>query len=427
MTTDRRPVRATLAATIAVGLVYLVAVPLVRPDQVAVATDVYYHAGRAVLSGGDPYAVTPPTRPDFFFIYPPLVLLAFVPHVLMGSPLGAYLLQTLLNLATAGALAVLLCRGIADAGVELARRDRLLVGGVVVGSVHSIPVFVMGQVNLQLALAIAVGVRLVAHDRDGSARGRDRLAGVAFALAAAVKLFPAVVGAWLLRLRAWRAVGAAVVTGLGTIAAGALVFGPAPTWTFFTEVLPAERQAATFVGGLDPSVMFVSVRRPLGALLPEASAGVLSALALALLVPAVLASARDVSSRTGRLVALLATLLATLTYLPLEPFYYALLYYPLVVLLYRLEPGRVRRLFLAGTVTLSLIVSYPSVEQLLVIAPLPAGIASTLDAVARTVFSVAQPPLAGVVLLLAGCVFWQHERAAESADATDAREERATN
>lgn len=427
MTTDRRPVRATLAATIAVGLVYLVAVPLVRPDQVAVATDVYYHAGRAVLSGGDPYAVTPPTRPDFFFIYPPLVLLAFVPHVLTGSPLGAYLLQTLLNLATAGVLAVLLCRGIADAGVELARRDRLLVGGVAVGSVHSVPVLVMGQVNLQLALAIAVGARLVAHDRDGSSRGRDRLAGVAFALAAAVKLFPAVVGAWLLRLRAWRAIGAAVVTGLGTIAAGALVFGSGPTRTFFTEVLPAERQAATFVGGLDPSVMFVSVRRPLGALLPEASAGVLSALALVLLVPAVLASARDVSSGTGRLVALLATLLATLTYLPLEPFYYALLYYPLVVLLYRLEPGRVRRLFLAGTVTLSLIVSYPSVEQLLVIAPLPAGIASTLDAVAHTVFSVAQPPLAGVVLLFAGCVVWQHERAAESADATDAREERATN
>jgi hypothetical protein len=427
VTTDRRPIRATLAVTIVLGLVYLVAVPLVRPDQVAVATDVYYHAGQAVLSGGDPYAVTPPGRPDFFFIYPPLVLLAFVPHVLTGSPLGAYLLQTLLNVATAGALAVLLCRGVADAGVELARCDRLLVGGVALGSVHSIPVLVMGQVNIQLALAIAVGARLVTRDRGGSARGRERLAGVAFALAAAVKLFPAVAGAWLLRLRAWRAAGAAVVTGLGTIAAGALAFGLGPTRAFFTEVLPAERQSAAFAGGLDPSVMFVSVRRPLGTLLPDLGSGALAALALALLVPAVLASVRDVSSETGRLVALLATLLATLSYLPLEPFYYALLYYPVVVLLYRLEPGRVRRLFLAGTTSLSLIVSYPSIEQLLLIAPLPTGIASTLDAAARTVFSVAQPPLAGVVLLLAGCVLWQHERAAESDGATDVRGDRAAN
>lgn len=418
MTATRRPVRATLAVTIAAGLAYLVAVPLVRPEQLAVATDVYYHAGRAFLAGGDPYAVTPPAHPGFRYIYPPLVLLAVLPHALTGSPAGAYALQTLVNLATAGALAVMLFRGIEDAGIELTRRDRLLVGGVAVGSVHSIPVLVMGQVNLQLALAIAVGARLLT-------RGRNGPAGVAFALAAAVKLFPAIVGVWLLRLRAWRAVAAAIVTGIGTIAAGAVLFGPELTRTFFTDVLPAERQSTVFAGGLDPSVMFVSIRRPLGALLPGASAGVLIGLALALLVPAVLASWRDVGEQTGRLVALLATLLATLSYLPLEPFYYVVLYYPLIVLLYRLEPGRVRRLFLTGTVALSLVVTYPAVEQLLLLAPLPAETAATLDAAARGVFAVAQPPLIGVVLLLGGCVLWQHEQAGRDGTPT-ARSEQST-
>lgn len=418
MTDDRRPVRATLAFTIVVGAVYLVAVPLVRPDQVAVATDVYYHATTAVLAGGDPYAVTPPGRPSFYYIYPPLVLLGFVPHVLTGSPLGAYLLQTLLNLVTAGALAVVVIRALSEAGVDLARRDRLLLGGVAVASVHSIPVLVMGQVNLQLALAIAVGAQLLVRDREG-------VAGVAFGLAASVKLFPAVVGVWLLGRRSWRATGAAIITGLATIVAGLLVFGLDHTRTFFTDVLPAERQSEAFVGGLDPSAMFVTVRRPLAALLPGLSADALAVLALAVLVPSVLASSRDLRSETGRLVALLAILLATLAYLPLEPFYYALLYYPLLVLLYRLEPGRVRRLFLAGTVALSLIVSYPAVEGLLAMAPLSAGTAATLDSAARAVFSVVQPPLFGVALLLAACVLWQHERAAEVASTSDVREEQA--
>ena len=415
MSDDRRPVRATLAITIVAGLVYLLAVPLLRPQQVGVATDVYYHAGRALLAGGDPYAVTPPAHPTFSFIYPPLVLLAFVPHVLTGSALGASLLQTLLNLATAGGLAVVLLRALADADVALERRDRLLVGGVVFASVHSIPVLVMGQVNLQLALAVAVGARLLE-------RGREEWAGVAFALAAAVKLFPAVVGLWLLRQRAWRAVGAAVATGLGTIVAGAAMFGPGPTRTFFTEVVPGERQAESCAGGLDPSAMFVTVRRPLAALFPGLGGDGLALLALALLVPVVIAAWRDVTTAVGRLLALLATLLGVLVYLPLEPFYYALLYYPLVVALYRVEPGRSRRLLLSGTVALSLVVSYPSVEQLLVVLPLAPETTTTLDAVAREVFSVAQPPLVGVVLLLAGCVSWHHERATRAADAAEPSE-----
>ena len=415
MTDDRRAVRATLAVTIVAGLVYLLAVPLLRPAQVAVATDVYYHAGTTLLAGGDPYAVTPPSHPTFHYIYPPLVLLAFVPHVLTGSPLGAYLLQTACNLVTAAVLAVVIVRAIEDAGVALARRDRLLVGGVVLGSIHSVPVLVMGQVNLQLALAIAVGARLLAD-------GRELRAGGAFALAGAVKLFPAVVGLWLLAQRSWRAVGAAVATGLGTIAAGLVVFGVGPTRTFFTEVVPGERQAEAFSGGLDPSAMFVTIRRPLAALAPELSPDALAAVALVLLVPVVLASLRDLRTEVGRLVGLLATLLAALAYLPLEPFYYSLLYYPLLVVLYRLQPGRVRRLFLAGTLGLSAIISYPSVEQLLVVAPLPAETAATLEATARALFSIAQPPLVGVVLLFAGCVYWHHEHAARGSDAAETTE-----
>lgn len=127
MTADRRPVRTALAAGIAFGIAYLVAVPLLRPEQVGVATDVYYPAAKTTIAGDSPYFVAPPDRPGFHFLYQPVVVLAFVPHVLTGSPVGAYVLQTILNPLSAGVIVLLLVRTIGDSGVELERPDRPLV------------------------------------------------------------------------------------------------------------------------------------------------------------------------------------------------------------------------------------------------------------------------------------------------------------
>lgn len=406
MSSDRRPVRAALAAGIVFGLTYLAAVPLLRAEQIGVATDVYYLAAKTALAGDSPYLVAPADHPGFSFLYQPVVVLAFVPHALTGSPLGAYVLQTVLNLATAGTIGLLLVRTIEDAGVDLHRLDRLLVVGFAVASVHSVSVYAMGQVNLQLALAVAAGAVLLD-------RGRESAGGAAFAVAATVKLFPAALGLWLLRRRAWRAVAAAVATGLSLLLAGILVFGPSLFETFVTAVLPAERHAAEFAGGLSPDAMYVTVRRPLAALFPASDPTILALAALAVLVPAVLAASWDVATRRGSLVALLATLLATMLFLPLEPFYFSLLYYPLVPLLYLLDPGRVRRVFVAGTVFLSAVLSYPAVAGLLAIAPLSPGTTATLDSVAREIFRFAQPPLVGALLLLAGCVLFQYEATTE--------------
>ncbi|MCU4802573.1 DUF2029 domain-containing protein [Halobacteria archaeon HArc-gm2] len=411
-TTDRRPVRAALAAGVCFGLAYLVAVPLLRPAQVGLATDVYFFAAERVLVGESPYFAAPPGRPGYEFVYQPVVVLAFVPHALTGSAVGAYVLQTALNLLSAGAIAVLLVRYVERSGVTLTRLDRALVAGFVLASVHSISVFVMGQVNLQLALAIAVGGILL--DRGSQSR-----AGAAFAAAATVKLFPAAVGLWLLRRRAWRAVAAAVATGTALLLAGVLAFGPSLFQTYLVEVLAGESHTAEFAGGLDPSTMYVTVRRPLAALFPATDPTLLTLTALALLGPVVVAASWDVSTRRGRLVALLATLLATMLVLPLEPFYFSLLYYPLVPLLYLLEPGRVRGVFVAGTVILSAVISYPAVEGLLAIAPVSQGLSTTLAAITREIFRFAQPPLVGALLLLAGCVLFQYEAVREDVSAKD--------
>jgi hypothetical protein len=410
MTTDRTPIRAALAAGIVFGLAYLAAVPVLRPDQVGLATDVYYLAAERALAGDSPYFVAPPGRAGYHFLYQPVVLLAFVPHVLTGSTGGAYALQTLVNLASAGAIASLLIGYLDSAGVALDRRDRWLVAGFALLSVHSMAVLVMGQVNLQLALAVVAGAVLLD-------RSRQALAGGAFAAAATVKLFPAVLGLWLLRRRAWCAVAGAVATGVSLLLAGVVVFGPTLFGTWLTDVLPTERHADEFVGGLPAAEMYVTLRRPLAAALPETDPVFLSVAALALLVPTVVAASWDVSTRRGSLVALLATLLGAMLYLPLEPFYFSLLYFPLVPLLYLLDPGRVRGVFVAGTVLLSAVVSYPAVAGLLELLPLSPGLASALDGVARATFRVAQPPLVGALLLLAGCVLFQYEAASEQVPA----------
>lgn len=429
----RLGVRLALAWGIVVGVGYVLGVPTFQPEQVGFASEVYYLAAEAFLAGENPYHVVSPAGSGF--IYPPIALFAFVPHALTGSTLGAFLLQNAINLASAGALAWLVLSYLddhlggdgtangddhaandADAsgdgadshgdGTGLARIDRVLVAGFLVLSVHSTSVYVMGQVNLQLSLAVAAGALLVE-------RGRGELGGAAFAAAAAVKLFPAALGAWLLRLRRWRAVGAAIVTGAAVTLAGVLAVPSSVANTYFGEVLPAESKAAEFAGGLPPEAMYVTIRRPIAALLPGVDPTWYVVLGALVLAPFVLASYRAVGSRVGRLTALLATTLGTLLLLPFEAFYFSLLYFPLVPLLYLVEPGRVRRLLAAGTVLLSTVVSYRPLELWVAASPVPGGVEAALLDAARAVFGIAQPPLVGGLLVLVACALWHHESATD--------------
>lgn len=402
MAADRRPVvRVALAWGTLAGLVTLVTMPLLQPGQVGLASDAYYHAARAVLAGQTPYLAQPAGVAPF--VYPPAIVLAFVPHALTGSSLGAYVLQTALNVVTLVALAALLVRLIERDHGQLPTPDRLLVAAFVVASAHATTVLVMGQVNLQLALAIALGGIY-------TERGRDAAGGVAFALAAAVKLFPAVAGVWLLRLGRVRVVATAIATGLVTLALGAVLVGRDAFLTYATAVLPGQTHTESFAGGLPPDAMYVTVRRPIAALLPDVDPGLYLPLALLVLGPAVLASYREVASRDGRRTALLATMLATIVALPLEGFYFSLVYFPLVPLLFSLEPGRPRRALALGTLLLSTPVTARTVRRTLAVLPFPEPIVTPTEALAG-VLTVVQPQLVGACVVLAGCVLY-HNRAA---------------
>ena len=404
--TSRRGPRIVLAIGLLAGLVNAVLFPISHPDQVGFATDVYYAAARAALAGNEFYAALPGASSGFR--YPPIVVVGFSPHALLGDPALALALQTILNLVTVAALAILLVRFVERAGIALDRVDRLLIAGYAVASVPVTTNLVMGQVNPQLALAIAAGAVWLESDRQ-------ERAGVAFGLAALVKLFPALVGAWLLRRRAWRAIAAATATGLSLLTLGVLVFGPGTRETYVTEVVAGEASVASFPDGPDPTAPYVTIRRQITFLAPGLPPGWLFPISAAVLAPVFVGMNRVVADRTSRLVALLGTLLATLILFPLEPFYLLLALFPLVPLLYLLDPGTPRRLFLAGALVLSVPTTYETVQSLLTTPGIPASVASWVDALVRGVFSFVLPPMVGIWLVLAACLLYQH-RAAVVAD-----------
>ena len=394
-----RTARLVMVLGILAGLAYAITVPLVRPSQVALASDVYYHAARELLAGGDFYAVSPPDR-SASYIYPPVVIAAFVPHALLGSETAAFALQTLVNLAVGLGTAAILWRALCRRGVELTRLDGVLLVGFVLLSAHGVPTVLMGQTTLPLAFALAVGFDALERDRPG-------LAGTVFAAAALVKLFPAIVGAWLLRLGAWRGVGAALATGLGGLLAGLLAFGPDPTVVYFTEVLPGRFQGEAFAGTPDPARELSTARRQLAALLPVDPSW-LSPLAFLLLAPPVAACYRRIDTDERRLTAILATLVGVLLFLPLEPLYFSLLVYPLVGLLYTLEPGPPRKLLVAGTLLTYVLIGYPTVEIFVGMAP--GAVEAAALAAAETAFTFILPPTVGMWLLLAACLLVHYGR-----------------
>ena len=119
------------------------------------------------------------------------------------------------------------------------------------------------------------------------ATGSGLASEISFGLAALLKVFPALLGVWLLRKRAFRAVGAAVATGGGCLLLGVALFGVGShqTWFFDTVLLRLNREV--FAGGLSPTHPFFTVRRPLSVLFPSLDPTLFTLGAFCLLAPIV--------------------------------------------------------------------------------------------------------------------------------------------
>ncbi|WP_232687354.1 glycosyltransferase family 87 protein [Halobacterium zhouii] len=406
MASHRGP-RLVLAVGVLAGVLTGVSLPVVHPEQVALASDHYYRGARAALLNADIYAG------NVGFLYPPPVVVAFYPLALLGDPAGAFALQVALDLVALAVLAALLVAVTERAGVDLSRVDRVLVAGYALASLPVVANLLMGQVNPVLALAIAGGAVLLE-------RNRPRASGVAFGLAALVKLFPALVGVWLLRRRAWTAIAAATATGVGLLAVGALAFGVPAYEAYITHTLTGEMAVGAFQHGPDPTAPYVTVRRQLGVLAPWLPGWAVLPASLLAVAPVLVGVNRTVDTLRSRLVALQGTLLATLVAFPLEGFYVALTVFPLVPLLYLLDSGVPRRLFLAGALLLSVPVTYDTVAVATAASVVPLGVGAAVREAARSLFAFALPSMVGVWLVLAACLLVQHRAATVTHSPEDA-------
>ncbi|WP_254766181.1 glycosyltransferase 87 family protein [Salinilacihabitans rarus] len=399
--------RAVLASGVFLGVLMFAYRSVERPHMLAANFAVYRVAAEAALAGADFYAVAPAEFPHFFYLYPPITVVQFLPFAFVGLWTG-FAVHLALEVGAGLALAAVIVRRI-ERRRPLATVDRALIAGFVVGSIHTVPSLFYGQVNLRMALLVALGLALLApvDARREGRLDRETLAGVALAGAALLKVFPAAIGVWLLRLRAGRAVAGALATGLGGLGLGALVFGREATRTYVFDALLPRTDSEAFVGGLDPGATYVTVRRPLSVLLPSIDPGPLSVLAAVVLLPALAYVYTDVETPVDRLVGAHATLLAIFVYFPSYPLYYVFLFGTLVPTLYLVSDRSARRLLVAGALLANVVVNGGSLESLAAALP---DVGEPLVAVAMPALALSTPVLAGCLCMLTGCVVHRYRR-----------------
>lgn len=355
---------------------------------------VYHSAIERALQGSPVYGVAPdPATANFVYLYPPVTVPTFVPFTLVDWTTG-YLVFTALSLLAGLAATAIVVRYVEALGTPLGWVDVGLVAGLFTLSIHASGTVYFGNINLFLGLAFAGGFLALSERRDVAA-------GATFAVAALFKLFPALVGLWLLRDQRYRAIASAVLTGLGGLVAGVALFGVGPTREFFTTVLPGRTDSAVFVGGYPVGeALYVTAQRPLSHLIWTAWPGapyVLLPISSVLVCGAVLVYFyRDIQTDTERVMALFATVVVSLVVVPSFRLYAPLLFLPFVALLYTWRQGPGRRVFLVGGVLFS-VVATPA--HVLTVAEYLGPLSVPVTAIGRTITI----QLVGYAVMLCAC------------------------
>jgi hypothetical protein len=356
----------------------------------------YRYAAELAREGQSFYGVAPPGLADWaVYLYPPITVTAYYPFTGIEWLTGYWLLVGLNALAGIGVAAAIV-RYLDRFDRRLGWVDTALIVGLVLASPFTFGTIYYGNINLLVAAAFVGG--LLALDDD-----REVVAGAAFGLAALFKLFPALVGVWLLRRRSWRSIATATAVGVGGILAGVVAYGREATVTFFSDVVINRAETAAFAGGYPvDSTFYVTIQRPLSHLLwgafPDAPPELLTPLAGLTAVAILAVFYVDIETRQDRLLAVFATLVVTVTAVPALQWYLVLLFFPMVPLWYVWEgPGR--RLFLTGGAVLFANEPPGGVVWGINEYGVPTPLKPTLVDIA----TVASVPLYGIAIMLVAC------------------------
>jgi hypothetical protein len=407
---DRRPINAPatarglrrldfrrilLVASVASGLlVPLYFFTLASTSYLGWDFHAYYAAASAALDGSQFVGIDTGIE-GVTYVYPPPSVLVFLPVATAGNWLVAFLFQSAINVGAALGVAALVVHTIERRRARLQTIDRLLIAGCCVGSASVVAAIGLGQVDTLVALSI-VSVFLALE------RGHESAAGSLLGAAALVKLFPAALGVWLLWRRAWRALAAAISTGIVGIGAGAVLFGFESYGRFLT-VLASRSRLEAFANTVSPNFFAMSLSRPLSHLLPAVPPVTYVLVSVVLVTPVLWSAATSGNTFRDRLATFLAFLTATVVVSPASNATYVLyLYFPLLCLFY-LDTNRHKGLLYAGFAAVSFPIQPAQVTTVLAATGVPPAVQQPVSTVAELSLTVVSIPLLGCLSILAWC------------------------
>jgi hypothetical protein len=221
----------------------------------------FYFAAEHVIEGEPFVGRAPPTGANTAWVFPPITVLYFLPFTLFDSWLAAYVAQILVIAVLSLLGAVILYRIHPLSEAPLAMSSKALLTLAILVNPFAILNFGQGQMNIHVLVLILTGVYW-------SQSGSEYRSGIVFGVAALIKLWPAVLGFWLLWRRQWSAVGAAIVTGITGLVLGGLLFGLQATRTWWTVITARRSLTAELSGGVSPGVGMIALERPMSVLFP---------------------------------------------------------------------------------------------------------------------------------------------------------------
>lgn len=363
----------------------------------------YLAAARAFLAGSS-FVGIPGLFGEGEYVYPPIVVLVFVPYALVGSWQTAFVIHSAINLLLLGVLARLIIRELAVLDVATSRTSRWLVGAVCVASLY--PMISLGQGQVDPLVAVLLALTFLAIEDD-----RLHRAGGILALAAVIKLIPVAVCLWFVRMRAYAALGTTVLVGGCAALASIMTFGVATHRTYIEVILTDRSRVDAFASGMSPDVATMTLARPLAVIVPEVSTLVYPAISVLLVAPFISYAYTGVSTRIDRHLAFLVTILAVLLASPATHINHLLyLYFPLLVLVFALPASRGRSLLLTGTAVLFIPLQPGLLIDLVVGIGAPASVVVAIDTIVTPSLTVVSIPLIGGLVLLCGCTMVVRER-----------------
>jgi hypothetical protein len=360
----------------------------------------YHYAVERALGGQQFYEVSPPGTYDWaVYLYPPGTLPTFYPFSLFEWTTG-YAIITVLSVLAAGVATWLVVEYVESLGPELGWIDIGLVYAALLLSTHAYGTIYYGNINILLVLGLVGGFLALRRDRE-------YLAGGVFALTALFKVFPALIGLWLLRVRRWYAVGVALLTGVGGLVVGIVLYGLDTTLYYFTDVAVGRTESELFTGGYPvEGIFYITIQRPVSRLVSAVwpSAPYLAIFGISLVVCAAILAYfyDDLTTELDRQMAIFATLVIMVIFVPSLQWYLILLYFPLVTLLYLWQDGPSRYLFLLGGVLFSVTGNTEDSVDALERAP------DLLETVGYPFAVAATPPLYGLLMMLTACAIYKY-------------------